>query len=129
MTGRIQLASSPVWDQSLGHTSPVPPRPVVREGAGRMAELRWAADSVNTPHSRHGCPRATSRHAHRMDYQEHYTSVHFLTVNTEKGLAGAEDKPSPLPLPCCIREIHSHTSYSSKFKRETSLSFLLSVSC
>lgn len=92
----------PIWHQPLKHTSPVP-LPAFREGASRMAELRWAADSVNTPHSMHCCPRATSRHAHRMDYQEHYTFPHFLTLDAEKGLAGAEDKPFPLPLLCWIR--------------------------
>lgn len=85
------------------------------EEAGRMAEHRQAANSMNTPHSVHGSPSSTPRHKHSMDYQEHYTFVHFLTADTEKGLAETEDKPCP-----CFAGLDrfSHTPVTTSSSRE-----------
>lgn len=75
------------------------------------------------------CLRAASRHRHGEEYQECSACACFLTANTEKHLAGVEDKPFLLPLLCWIRGIRSRTSYNSEFKWKISLSFLLNVSC
>ena len=73
--------------------------------------------------------RAAFRHRHGEEYQECSACACFLTANTEKHLAGVEDKPFLLPLLCWIRGIRSRTSYNSEFKWKISLSFLLNVSC
>lgn len=84
-------------------------------GASRMAELRQAANSMNRPHSMHGCPNSTPRHTRSMDYQEHYTFVHYLTADTEKGLVEAEDKPCP-----CFAGLDrfTHTPVTASSSRE-----------
>lgn len=50
-----------------------------------------------------------------MDYQEHYIFIHFLTTDTEKGLAEAEDKPRP-----CFAGLDrfTHTPVTASSSRE-----------